>query len=297
MTRDALTLVRRTIGEHITVAELAADDVSLVNADPSQVEQMVLNLALNARDAMPRGGTLTFAIHAAHGHGGSAEVPGDWTVLEVSDTGMGMDEATRERIFEPFFTTKPAGHGTGLGLPMVFGAMKQLGGFVEVDSGVGRGSTFRLYFPSVEGAPEADTTTVRGPVSPRAGRVLLVEDDPAVARVIGSMLDGAGFASATHLRPDAALEQWRPGEHDVVVTDVVMPGMTGPELVRKLREREPSLRALLVTGYASHGDVVPTEPGRTGLLTKPFRRADLLVALGELLGDAAAPEDAPDSRA
>ncbi|MCB9565198.1 MAG: response regulator [Kofleriaceae bacterium] len=278
-------LVRRLLGEAIEVVhDLAAGAGGLVMADAGHLEQVLLNLVVNARDAMPRGGRLTITTadvdldrEEAGRYPGVA--PGAYVELAVADTGEGMDEATRERIFEPFFTTKAPGKGTGLGLAMVYGIVGQVGGAVEVTSEVGAGSTFRVLLPRVTSStvavprPAPSSTEFGGTET-----ILLVEDSEAIRRVTTRILSRAGYAVLAASSGTAALDvaARHAGAIHLVLTDVVMPGLDGPALVEALRRRRPDLRVLYMTGYADatvvHDDVV--EAGRD-LIGKPFSALEL----------------------
>ncbi|HUL60034.1 MAG TPA: ATP-binding protein [Anaeromyxobacteraceae bacterium] len=265
-------LLRRTIGEQIAIEMTLAERPWTVRLDPQQIEQVILNLAVNARDAMPEGGTLRIAT-ANVGPGAAAGGGGRWASLAVSDTGKGMSPEVRAHLFEPFFTTKGP-RGTGLGLATVFGIVQQAGGRIEVDSEPGRGTTFTLLFPAVEGAlhvPEAEAEAP-GPETVGAGqRVLVVEDEPTVRRSTARMLRECGFEAVEVERPEDALRQVEDGAVDAVLTDVVMPGMTGAELARRLEALRPGIPVVFATGYMDRrahqlaaGAIV---------LEKPFTRA------------------------
>jgi CheY-like chemotaxis protein len=282
----AKDLLRRALGDRIvTRYELNADTWPVL-VDRGQIQHILLNLALNARDAMPEGGSLTISMREQRLDGAEATrrraKSGDYLTLTVTDTGCGMDEAIRARVFEPFFTTKPLGRGTGLGLAMVFGSMKQCGGFVEVFSQPGIGSSFRLWFPRA--SEQAGRASEPGPESPRSdARVLLVEDNPAVAHVAKRILESAGYRVRVSDDPHGALLAWHSDPADVLVTDVEMPGMSGIQLSERLRATTPDLRTLFITGHSTEHIDVQAHPGRVAIVMKPFRRDDLLQALAELL--------------
>jgi CheY-like chemotaxis protein len=252
-----------------------SDQLWPIDADAGALELALLNLAFNARDAMPNGGSLKISAHNEVLEGKPDGLRGEHVVLKVSDTGSGMSREVMDRVFEPFFTTKSFGEGTGLGLSQVFGFAKQLGGAVEVESRVDEGSTFCLYLPASRGD---DHSPVHG--AP-LGRVLIVEDDTFVAELAADMLSELGFQSTIAHNAKEALERMAGGDKPkLVFSDVVMPGgITGIELARKLRDRFPELPILLTTGYseqvtASHGFPV---------LQKPYQLDALASALSDLL--------------
>jgi two-component system cell cycle sensor histidine kinase/response regulator CckA len=283
---SAAQLLRRAVGENIAL-QIEIDDgphTSLV--DHGQVQQMLLNLALNARDAMPRGGKISVRLARAHASQSKAQEhsakAGEYVQVSVTDTGQGIDEATQQRVFEPFFTTKQPGHGTGLGLAMVFGAMRQCHGFVELRSRLGEGATFELWFPYVARTPEQVVVDDdRGPA--QHARILLVEDNAAVARVTAAMLKAGGYAVEVVASAAEALTAWRAKRYDLLVTDVAMPDITGVKLVELLRADFPELRVLFVTGYSSEQLGAELRPDRVSVLNKPFRHAELLSKVRALL--------------
>ncbi|MBM3778837.1 MAG: response regulator, partial [Acidimicrobiia bacterium] len=235
---------------------------SSVRADPGQIEQVTVNLAVNARDAMPTGGTLTIEtrdvmLDESHAAEHPSVQPGPHVMLAVSDTGIGMDEATRRQIFEPFFSTKGPGKGTGLGLSTVYGIVAQSGGTVDVYSKVGRGSTFRIYLPRAEGTVETHPH-VRMPAAPGGGEVvLLVEDEEGVRLLATRILESAGY---TVLAAAGGEEALRLIEHldqpvHLILTDVVMPGLSGRDLVRRLSPRYPGVKVLFTSGYTDNAIV------------------------------------------
>jgi PAS domain S-box-containing protein len=264
------TVLRRVMGEDCTVVLRPGEGVAPIRADPGQLEQVLLNLALNARDAMPRGGTLTVETYAgeltgdyARSHPGVAIRPGPYVVLAVSDTGHGMDRDTLGHVFEPFFTTKGVGHGTGLGLSTVYGIVKQSDGYVWAYSEPGRGSTFKVYLP-VTGT-DATSPATPAPSPPQAGRgesVLLVEDDEGVRRMTRRALEEGGYRVLEAANGLAALELLTStsGRIGLVLTDVVMPGMSGRDLADRIAELRPGTPVLFTSGYTD-GEIV-----RRGLL-------------------------------
>ncbi|WP_328703052.1 ATP-binding protein [Arenibaculum pallidiluteum] len=249
-----------------------------VKVDPTQFELAVLNLALNARDALPGGGQLTIAAqNAAAASGSPAGVDGDFVRLTVSDTGTGMPPAVLARVFEPFFTTKAAGKGSGLGLSQVHGFARQSGGVVEIESAPGRGTTVTLLLPRSAEVPAVETTVPPSAPDEAAGRrILMVEDDPLVAGIVGTALEEAGFVVQRAVNAEEALAALEREAPDLLFTDVVMPGMNGVELALEARRRHPELPVLLATGYSED---VAAVGGRFRVLAKPYQIEPLVEAL------------------
>ena len=249
---DMAKMLRRLIGEHITVVTALSHNAAWVNVDRGQLEQVVLNLAVNARDAMPNGGHLTLATDHVDVHAEGQRLPcGSFVALVVSDTGIGMDAATQEHIFEPFYTTKPVGEGTGLGLSTVYGVVEQHGGHISVDSVPGEGTTFRIHLPRVA-EPEPQAAQPLG--TPRAGSetILLAEDDPAVRALACDMLREHGYTVLTAADGEDALRvaERYTGTIHLLLTDVMMPRKNGMELARAFADVRPDARVLYMTGYA-----------------------------------------------
>ncbi|MCT7314855.1 response regulator [Ralstonia sp. CHL-2022] len=279
-------MLHRALGEAIKVETRLADDLWNVQADRNQLENALLNLAINARDAMRGGGMLTIAannvtLDNTKARGRDQPAPGDYLVFSVTDTGVGMPPEVVEHVFEPFFTTKPDGHGTGLGLSMVFGFVKQSGGHIAIDSTVGQGTTVQLYFPRCTEAAPDDAVELRDTiVTPMGGRetILVVEDDTDVRLTAVDMLTQLGYRVLTAANGEAALELMNSDTPiDLLFTDVIMPGpIKGGELSIRAAQRVPPLPVLLVSGYTrdevQHDGRLP--PGVT-LLGKPYRRDDL----------------------
>ena len=293
--RDAEQILRRLIGENIAMAVELEPNLGRVRADPGQLAQVLMNLAVNARDAMLQGGQL--AIETANRDFTSAEArkhrglqQGRYVAFLVRDSGIGMDEETKSRIFEPFFTTKPPGQGTGLGLSTAYGIVKQSGGYIAVESAEGRGTTFTILLPRVfepsEPTPVATTT------DPSAGAsratVLLVEDEAAVREAAKRMLRKYGFTVIEAKNGQDALMLWEREEQniDVVLTDVVMPAMGGAELARTLRQRRPDLRVVFMSGYTQGTlELSSMDEAATRFLPKPFTTDQLVGTLRDMLGD------------
>ena len=282
---DAAKLLRPTLGEHMDIACVLDEATSPALVDPSQLTTALLNLAINARDAMPEGGKLTIrsgniTFDEMHADAQDDEVkPGAYVMVSVSDTGIGIPEAIRDKVFEPFFTTKGAGRGTGLGLSMVYGFVKQSGGHIKIDSEEGRGTTIKIYLPCADA--QAEARTAAPPVVPsRGGRevILVVEDDALVRNNVIAQLESLGYS--TFAAQDAAEAMALVGSGhpiDLLFTDVVMPGvMNGRQLAEQVIKRRPSIKVLYTSGYSEDALV---HHGRLDtdvlLLPKPYRRTDL----------------------
>jgi PAS domain S-box-containing protein len=286
-------MLRRTLGEDIIISTSPAGDLWPALADPSQVEDAILNLAVNARDAMPNGGRLIIETANArldenYAAQHSEVVPGDYVMLSVTDSGTGMPAEVIERAFEPFFTTKEAGRGTGLGLSMVYGFIKQSGGHVKIYSEPGHGTTVKLYLPKATDGTAAPTIS-HGPVEHPVGNemVLVVEDDAKLRSVALKLLRDLGYRVREADSAKSALAVLsETDEIDVLFTDVVMPNGTGYDLARKAREQHPRLKILFTSGYSEHliknGDAA--ELGAY-LITKPYRKQELAVKLRSVLED------------
>jgi two-component system, cell cycle sensor histidine kinase and response regulator CckA len=289
---NALKMLERLIGEDVTLTPILADDVPHVRADPRQVEQLILNLAINARDAMPRGGRLTIETRRARvadePRGHPERASGEYLELTVRDTGTGMSEQVRAHLFEPFFTTKDPGKGTGLGLAAVYGIVEEGGGFITVDTALGAGTAFHLFFPTIADASSARSAR-RGAHAPRAvgGEVILVvEDEEAVRRVARTALERYGFVVLEAANGPEAIQVFErhPGRIDLLLTDVVMPGMNGRQLAEILRSRSGGLKILYMSGYNDdavirHGITEATAE----LVQKPFTPRLLAKRLRDVL--------------
>jgi two-component system cell cycle sensor histidine kinase/response regulator CckA len=278
---DMETLLRRLLGEDVEVSLNTARSVGMVYADPSQLEQIIMNLAVNARDAMPRGGKLTLLVGDVEVDASTYQnvAPGPYVLFKVTDTGDGMDEATREHIFEPFFTTKES--GTGLGLSTVFGIVQQSHGHIVVDSSPGQGTTFNILFPRTDLAMESPASPPRAIRRESRGTetVLLVEDDEQVRALNCIILRRAGYQLLQAASGDEALvvSEKFAAPIDLLLTDVVMPRMSGRELADRLRSIRPNLKVLYLSGYtrdiiAKHGVL---ETG-VAFLEKPVAPAALV---------------------
>jgi two-component system, cell cycle sensor histidine kinase and response regulator CckA len=261
-------------------------------ADPGQVEQVLMNLAVNARDAMPKGGKLitetrNIRVGSRYGMLVNEDIqPGDYVLLSVSDTGTGMTREVRERVFEPFYTTKAQGEGTGLGLSTVYGIVKQSGGYVGVASEPGSGTTFQIYLPRVQGELVDDTEPVRPDRPEREVTILLAEDEIAVRTITTRMLKRLGHRVIEAANGEEALRlaEEHSGEFDLLMTDVVMPLMGGGELAQQIRARWPHVHVLFASGYT---DETVVRRGALGegaiLLQKPFDYVELAEKVTEVL--------------
>ncbi|MGH7678550.1 MAG: PAS domain S-box protein [Gemmatimonadaceae bacterium] len=290
--KEAEQILRRVIGETISMSVNLEPALGQVRADQGQLSQVLLNLAVNARDAMPHGGRLsvetqnrTVGPREARAYRGLRE--GHYIAVEVRDNGVGMDEETKARIFEPFFTTKPPGQGTGLGLSTAYGIVKQSGGYIAVESTPGAGTNFTVFLPRVYDSAEPVTPPVNVEVPAHSrGTVMLVEDEIAVREATKRMLRKFGFTVIEAKDGEEAVRLWeREGSTvDVVLTDVVMPAMGGAELARVLRERSPGLRVVFMSGY-TQGTLEPSTMDETAtrFLPKPFTADQLVGTLRDLI--------------
>jgi two-component system cell cycle sensor histidine kinase/response regulator CckA len=279
------------IGAHITVLTTPNRTIGRVRVDQGQMEQVIVNLMINARDAMPEGGMLTLdtrraVLDTGHWEDAPDVPPGRYAMLSVSDTGWGMDSDTRAHIFEPFFTTKPIGEGTGLGLATVYGIVKQSGGYIYVDSEVGRGTTFRIYLPEVDDPATVIAAPEFSELILGAGTILLVEDNDGVRALARSILQKAGYTVLQAEDGEAALRMYehQPGI-DLLLTDVVMPNLGGSALVKRFTAAQPRLKVLLMSGYTADEILRHDVDGsRLPFLPKPFSPRELTLAVHRVLG-------------
>ena len=285
-------LLRRTIGEAIDLEIVASDRLWPTLCDPNQLESALLNLAINARDAMPSGGRLTIATSNARFGGANPEHPtlgtGDYVCIRVTDGGVGMSPEIAGRAFDPFFTTKPIGQGTGLGLSMIYGFAQQSNGHVAIESRPGQGTTVRLYLPRHDGAPAAaPNATFDAASHPPTGETILVVEDEAVVRgVVVEFLNEHGYRTLEADCARSGLERLRHHQVDLLVTDVGLPGMNGRQFADQARESRPKLKVLFMTGYAESAAVADgVLPTGMELITKPFDLDDLVQRVRELLSD------------
>ena len=304
---DAITgiepMLRRLIRSHVSIETRLAPDAGRVLADRGQIEQVLVNLVVNAGDAMPDGGRLTIATSTVEldadyfrEHPAADGEPGRYTMLEVADTGVGMDAETIAHIFEPFYTTKGNDRGTGLGLATVYGIVSQSGGFLWVYSEPGRGTTFKTYLPVAEAAVTEQREPERAaPLSAQGRTVLLVEDDAGVRAVVRRMLDAHGFATQEASAGEEALalsDSGAPGSLTLLVTDTIVPGPGGVELADRIRQRHPALRTVIMSGYSEPTLTAGQTLGpRTEFIAKPFTAADLHAKLAALLAEPDPTED------
>ena len=289
-------LARRVVPEHVEIVPQIAAEHSTIRADTGALDQILMNLVTNARDAMPQGGKMLIAVGQATLDEGHCRAfgwgrPGAYVTLAVSDTGTGMDAETRQRIFEPFFTTKPPGQGTGLGMSVVYGLIKQHDGFVHVTSEVGRGTTVRLYFPAAAEEAVEPVESAASAISGGTETILLVEDDEAVRGSSTRVLERYGYRVRTASDGGEALRILKTFDRppDLIISDVVMPHTSGPQLLSKLREAGPVPKVIFTSGYTGRDALehAQLEPG-VPFLSKPWAVDDLLRKVREVL-DAPAP--------
>jgi CheY-like chemotaxis protein len=275
---NVIKMLGRLIGEDVKLETRLSDRDLKVNVDPLQVEQVLMNLAVNARDAMPHGGTLLVEVEPAAG--GNVR-------LAVSDTGVGMDEEIKIRIFEPFFTTKAAGAGTGLGLSTVYAIVQQNGGDVTVHSAPGKGARFEILLPEANADTAAEEPDAVHAPAAGAGTILVVEDDEGVRNLIAAMLSRGGYTVVEAACGEDAFDVLDSGAHvDLLLTDIVMPGMNGWAVAAESLARRPDLKVLYMSGYSEHAQIRREgEPGVT-ILHKPFTMGALKAAIQSAFDDA-----------
>ena len=287
-------MLRRTLGEAIDLRIEAAPDLWPAMIDPHQFENALINLAVNARDASPEGGTLVIeatnvTLDKAYAESHEEVTQGDYVKVAVSDFGTGMPAPVLERAFEPFFTTKPVGQGSGLGLSMVYGFVKQSRGHITIYSEVDHGTTVKLYLPrSREAAVACDAEDKTPEFAPGSERILVVEDDPDVRAIPVAILRNQGYEVAEAADAGQAIDHLKAGPpFDLLFTDIVLPGgMNGVEIAAQAKRLQPEIKVIFTTGYAEHALAHNgiLDPGMT-LVTKPYRRAELLEAVRAALGD------------
>jgi PAS domain S-box-containing protein len=284
-------LLIRTLSEHVELKTEPAPGLCAVLADPGQIEQVLVNLAVNARDAMPAGGTLmvettTTDIDASHPASQVGVPPGQYACMKICDTGTGMPREVIDRAFEPFFTTKPKGEGTGLGLATVYGIVTQAGGYVQISSEPGLGTTFTILLPATGQEVRLEPAAEQKPAKGAGETVLIVEDEPAMREVTQRILSRAGYHVLAAASGRAAIEivENYPGDIDVLLADVIMPHMSGKESAEQIRVLHPGIKVLFMSGYTqglldTHGVVA----AGINVLQKPFTEASLLIRLGQLI--------------
>jgi len=294
------TMLRRLIGDDVEILSVPGSKLGAVKADPGQIEQVIMNLAVNARDAMPSGGKLTLEtanteLDEAYAREHPPAQPGSYVMLAMSDTGIGMTADTQEHIFEPFFTTKEVGKGTGLGLSTVYGIVKQSGGYIWVYSEPDRGTTFKIYFPRVD-QPVEDVRTEKQPLEIQRGTetILLVEDNEQVRQLTCEVLTDSGYKVLPAASPAEGIALCRANQPDIqlLVTDVILPGMKGPQLAEQVKQISPRTRVLYVSGYTSNAIVHygVLDPG-LWFLAKPFSLSELIAKVRQVLdSESAEPE-------
>ncbi len=295
MTVDEMSrMLVRLIGEDVMLDIRPYKGTLSANADRSQVEQILLNLAVNARDAMPQGGTLVIQTSlASFGPGDRLPhpelKPGDYAVITVTDNGEGMTEEVKERIFEPFFTTKQEGRGTGLGLSTVYGIVMQHQGAITVESVQGKGTTFSIYLPAAEEAAEPHPKEKAVPLGTGTETILVVDDEPSIRGLVRDILTPLGYTVLEAPDADGAIKlaEVREGPLDLLLTDIVMPHMNGVQLASRVRRTKPGIKVLYMSGYWKQVDDPESELSEAALLQKPIRPAALAAKIRETLGPAA----------
>jgi two-component system cell cycle sensor histidine kinase/response regulator CckA len=289
--QDAQAMLRRLVGERVSIETLLSATPATLMADAVQLQQVIVNLVVNARDAMPDGGIVTvettdLQVSANPPPARAALRPGRYVHLVVRDTGIGMDAATQRRLFEPFFTTKEVGAGTGLGLSTAYGIVQQLDGSIFVDSRVNQGTRFDLYFPWTDRMPEAASAAAPMDAVPTASEtVLVVEDEAAVRALTVIALKRYGYRVVEASGPMEALQLSDAvlGTIDVLLADIVMPLMSGRALAKRLCARQPRLRVLFMSGYGGNGHDAGSRPAEPALVRKPFTAPALLEAVRDAL--------------
>ncbi len=288
---ETQAMLQRLIGDHIDIATELLPDLGRVEADPTQIEQILMNLALNSRDAMPNGGTITITTANVEWQGGNSLTRpemehGPYVMLAVSDVGIGIKKDVQAHIFEPFFTTKRAGHGTGLGLSTVYGVVKQSGGYIYVRSEEGHGATFEVYLPRVAGEHDEHKAAEMAPGKGGHETILLVEDNEPLMELAREMLEGLGYTVLTSIRPSEAvgIAKHYKGQIELLITDVVMPEISGRVLADKMSAIRPEMKVLYISGYPD-GHVAENFELKDGwsLLEKPFTRNGMAKRIREVL--------------
>jgi two-component system, cell cycle sensor histidine kinase and response regulator CckA len=287
---ECVTMLRRLIGEDIELVLIPGSGVGLVKADPGQIGQLIMNLAVNSRDAMPQGGKLTIETARAEVDEADARLipeakPGSYVMLAVRDTGVGMDKETQARIFEPFFTTKEVGKGTGLGLSMVYGIVKQSNGYITVHSEPGHGSEVGIYLPGMLETQEPVLATEAASEQRGVETILVAEDEPALRQKVCEILENAGYQVLAGKDVDEVVQiaMHHKGPLDLLLTDVVMPDLSGPQLAQHLQTHYPQMKVLYMSGYLSPRQGNAALPSDAEFLQKPFTKQKLLHRLREVI--------------
>lgn len=300
MVNETTTLLQKTIGEQIDVKMVLAPDLQITRADPSQIEQVIMNLCFNARDAMPKGGhllieTRNLELDSHYCERRTDARPGRYIQLSVSDTGTGMDPQTIERIFEPFFTTKEIGKGTGLGLATVLGIVKQHGGFVDVYSEPGKGTAFRVYLPACEGAAEPPQHVDGAPIRGGTETILVAEDHEGMREMARQILETLGYHLLVARDGEEAVRKFAAHRNEIslVLLDVIMPTLNGIDAFEQICKSKEGVPVIFTSGYSDHGPVLEslTTRGAT-ILQKPYGAKVLARRVRELLDEAKVPEPA-----
>jgi CheY-like chemotaxis protein len=296
-----MKMLERLLGEHIQALFSPSVKPVWVDADVGMLEQVIVNLCVNARDAMPKGGTVTLSTEALslmpeNLPPGSEAKAGSFVCIQVQDTGCGMDETTLKRIFEPFFTTKEPGKGTGLGLATVHGIAKQHNGWVEVQSAIGRGTSFCVYLPAKDPLARTESERTNPEISGGSETILVIEDDQALRLMVKRTLTLFGYTVLEATGGDEALRLWEQHQHvDLVFADMVMPGgLTGLEVMENVRRLQPSVKVLISSGYSSN---LPLElghlPAGVRFLAKPYTPSALAAAIRQSLDEGSGVRPSP----
>lgn len=288
---NLMKMIRRVIGEHITLDIQDAPGLGTVHADAGQIEQILMNLCVNARDAMPEGGTITIKMHNVtldeeFCNANNWEKPGRYVCMNIADTGCGMDEKTLGKIFEPFFTTKEIGKGTGLGLATVYGIVKQHEGFINVSSEPGQGTTFAIYLPLMERAASSVSVTEKKPAPGGTETILIAEDDDIVRRLSQTVLERSGYTVLAANDGLEAMDMFTQHQDAIalVLLDVIMPKLSGLAVFDRVRAMRPDLCVLFSSGYsidAVHADIHFN--ANTQMIQKPYHPDDLLRKVRQIL--------------
>jgi len=279
MIDHVIDILKHTIDKRIEIKQDYKAENEIINADVNQIENTVLNMALNARDAMPQGGTLEFdtenvVLNEEYCRKLAYECKsGHYLLLSIKDTGMGMDKETQSHIFEPFFTTKEVGKGTGLGLSSVYGCVKQCGGHINIYSEPGIGTTFKIYFPLANDAYDNQSNTKKTERTKGAGHILLVDDEEAIREVVAEMLAGLGYTVTTCVNGEEAMQKFKDSHDtiDLVILDMIMPKMNGYDCFRHLQKIDKEVPVLISSGFSLTEEVQQMmKNGVAGFLEKPY---------------------------